>query len=250
MRKIYTKVLALGMIAIPLAVSAQVSTLGNSGNPTDYIGWNATQAFPLQIRHNANQPINFFTNNLMRATFTTGNAFGTGTTQGDGFRIFDTSGGPGHLDLWTSASTQTHIRWNGSGTIQGMNSRFEMIANLNGFWYNTTTPSGRYLFNRQGVEVGRIGSNNFWRVGLNPGTVNAQRRLEVFDNTNRPQFRITYATNNNPELGTNADFQVSEHGNLHINPRRNGNTQAVAIGFFDDPANNTDPLIGTFLDVG
>src|SRR5690554_805483 len=68
MRKIYTKVLALGMIAIPLAVSAQVSTLGNSGNPTDYIGWNATQAFPLQIRHNANQPINFFTGNTQRMT--------------------------------------------------------------------------------------------------------------------------------------------------------------------------------------
>src|SRR5690554_1753015 len=126
MRKMYKTVITFGMMVIPFAGSAQVSTLGNSGLPNDYLGWDNTNNFPLQIRHNANQPINFFTNNLMRATFTTGNAFGTGTTQGDGFRIFDTSGGPGHLDLWTSASTQTHIRWNGSGTIQGMNSRLEM----------------------------------------------------------------------------------------------------------------------------
>ena len=30
------------------------------------------------------------------------------------------------LGTLTSSSTQTHIRWNGSGTIQGMNSRLEM----------------------------------------------------------------------------------------------------------------------------
>lgn len=110
MRKIYTTVLAFGMIAIPLAVSAQVTTLGNSGNPTDYIGWNNSQAFPLQIRHNANQPINIYTNNLFRATFTTNGTFGSGTTSGDGLKIIDPLGGPGNLEMWTSASNQSHIR--------------------------------------------------------------------------------------------------------------------------------------------
>lgn len=109
-KQIIISSLVVGMIAT-IQIKAQVTTPFNNGAPGDYVGWNIGNNFPLQIRHNANQPINFFTNNLMRATFTTGNAFGTGTTQGDGLRIFDNSGGPGHLDLWTSSSTQTHIRW-------------------------------------------------------------------------------------------------------------------------------------------
>ncbi|MCW5908288.1 MAG: hypothetical protein KIS94_10535 [Chitinophagales bacterium] len=36
-----------------------------------------------------NQPINIRTNNTLRAQFTTGGAFGSGTTQGDGLRFFD-----------------------------------------------------------------------------------------------------------------------------------------------------------------
>src|SRR5690554_4276934 len=235
------------LFAISVSISlAQVSVVGNSGLATDYLGWNATQAFPLQIRHNANQPINIFTNNLIRASFTTNGTFGSGTMQGDGLKIIDPSGGPGNLELWTSSSTQSHIRWSRNGTIQAKSSRFEMIANYNGFWFDTMTGNGRYIFNHLGNEVGRIGNNRFWRVGLNPGAVNANRRFEVFDNFNQPQFRITYATNNNVDLGTNADFQVSEQGNLHINSRLNGETQAVAIGFFDD----TEPYTGTFLDVG
>jgi hypothetical protein len=44
-------------------LQAQVSSLFNNGVTTDYVGWNNLQAFPLQIRHNANQPIDFYTNN-------------------------------------------------------------------------------------------------------------------------------------------------------------------------------------------
>jgi len=44
-------------------VKSQVSFLGNnSTDPTDYAGWNNTVTFPLQIRHDANQPILFSTN--------------------------------------------------------------------------------------------------------------------------------------------------------------------------------------------
>ena len=66
MRKIYTTVMAIGMMALPFAVSAQVSVLGNNGIPSNYVGWNAAQTFPLQIRHNGNQPIDFITDNTHR----------------------------------------------------------------------------------------------------------------------------------------------------------------------------------------
>jgi hypothetical protein len=35
------------------------------------------------------------------------------------------------------SSQQTHIRWDGSGLIQGRNNRFEMCGFLNGLWLNT-----------------------------------------------------------------------------------------------------------------
>ena len=39
-------------------INAQVSSTTNAGLSTDYVGWNAAQAFPLQIRHNAtSQPV-------------------------------------------------------------------------------------------------------------------------------------------------------------------------------------------------
>lgn len=54
------------MLALPFCTKAQVSTSSNAGGPTDYVGWNSSQNFPLQIRHNGNHPINFFTDNALR----------------------------------------------------------------------------------------------------------------------------------------------------------------------------------------
>jgi len=55
--------------------TAQVTTANNNGGATDFVGWDNAQAFPLQIRHNANdQPINFFTDNVMRMRIAAGNA--------------------------------------------------------------------------------------------------------------------------------------------------------------------------------
>ncbi|MBL1234000.1 MAG: tail fiber domain-containing protein [Vicingaceae bacterium] len=48
------------------SVTAQVTTWGNAGISTDYVGWDNTNAFPLQIRHNGNEQIHTYTNNLMR----------------------------------------------------------------------------------------------------------------------------------------------------------------------------------------
>ncbi len=52
--------------------------LGNAGVPTDYLGWDNTNPFPLPIRHDGNQPINWFTDAIERlsllpnATYTIG----------------------------------------------------------------------------------------------------------------------------------------------------------------------------------
>ena len=66
MKKIYTRVIAFIVLALPFYAKAQVTTAANAGGPTDYVGWNSAQAFPLQIRHNGNQPINFFTDSTLR----------------------------------------------------------------------------------------------------------------------------------------------------------------------------------------
>lgn len=54
---------------------AQVTTPANTGAATDYVGWDATQNFPLNIRHNrTGQPINFWTFNFQRMTIVDGGA--------------------------------------------------------------------------------------------------------------------------------------------------------------------------------
>ncbi len=102
-----------------------------------------------------------------------------------------------------------------------------------------------------GVELGRmignghVGFGSYWNNTFQP-----HRTLDVIKQRNDPQFRITRIRSTNVNTGTNADFQVSNHGNLHIVPRTNGSLRALAVGFFDDPSNATDPMVGTALDVG
>jgi hypothetical protein len=44
----------------------QVTTANNSPASGDYVGCDAGTTFPLEIRHNANQPIQWFTDALRR----------------------------------------------------------------------------------------------------------------------------------------------------------------------------------------
>lgn len=208
------------MVAIPSGTFAQVTNLGNVPfNPASFVGLENTQNYPLQIRHNGNQPINIFTNNTLRGFFTTPTFFSGGNTQGGGLRIVDPNGDPGHLDLWTSNFQQTHIKWNGSGLIQGRNNRFELCAYFNGMWFNVHNgANARYIFNRDSTELGRIGVNRFWRIGDNAGSVDAARRLQVVDNA--PQFRISRTTGN-----WFTDFETNTSGHLLVNP----NGQRVGI---------------------
>jgi len=50
------------MILLSFQLSSQVSTPFNFGAPGNYVGWNNAQLFPLSIKHEGNQPINFYTN--------------------------------------------------------------------------------------------------------------------------------------------------------------------------------------------
>jgi hypothetical protein len=221
MKNINIKVIVSVLLALPIFATAQVTRVGNNGGfNTDYVGLDNTQAFPLQIRHRGNQPIDIYTRDTVRARFTTNKTFSSGGTGGDGLRFLDLSGGVGNLDLWTSSSQQTHIRWDGSGLIQGRNNRFEMCGFLNGLWFNTQ--AGRYIFNRDSTEVGRVGTNNQWRFGLNAGAVDPARRVEIFDNA-QAQLRLTQ---------TNAlaftDFLTNNTGNLVIDPT--GGRVGIGLG--------------------
>jgi len=87
-------VLIIGMMLVH-SLSSQVSTPSNSGAAGNYVGWDAFQAFPLQIRHNANQPINFFTNNAFRVRLnhnvTSGTTVAAGLVNKTGFLGINTN---------------------------------------------------------------------------------------------------------------------------------------------------------------
>lgn len=55
--------LIIAMTLLNMCLQAQISNLTNGpGIATDYVGWNAAQAFPLTIHHKGNQPVLFGTN--------------------------------------------------------------------------------------------------------------------------------------------------------------------------------------------
>lgn len=179
-------------------------------------------------------PIDIFTNGNNIAQFTTGASLGPGLgggLTGDGLKIMPRTAGcaipsssSGSLDIWATCSNGTHIKWDGSGQISGQNNRFELWAQLNGFWFNASGPNGRYIFNQQGLEYGRIGLNHHWRIGT-PGTLDAQRRLEIFDNGNVPQLRLSY----NPTSTVFTDFYTTGLGDLAILPVSGTNARRVGI---------------------
>jgi hypothetical protein len=230
-----TKILVLiGCIAFSLNSSAQIFWPNNSlispgsGGSSNVLGTSAVS------------PIKIYTGNFQKAEFTSGYSLGPGlggTLTGDGLRITpravgcgipSTSGGT--LDLWTTCSNGTHIKWDGSGQISGQNNRFEIWGLLNGFWFNTYSPpgtaiTGRYIFNQQNTEYGRIGLNHYWKVGENLLNFDPQRRLEVFDGGNVPQLRLSY--NNNSTIFT--DFYTTSLGDLALLPTSGVNERRVGV---------------------
>src|ERR1051326_1478738 len=180
-------------------------------------------------------PIFVYTGGVYRGQFTTGTALTNGLWPGDGLRFVDPTGGIGNLDLWTGQSQTTHIQFDGSGNIDGQNNRFEVNGHYTGLWLNggTTTVPARIFFNIDGVECGRFnttGNNRFLRIGLNPGNLDAFRRLEVFDAAGAPQFRITQTSG-----AVFTDFQTTAAGFLGILP----SGQRTGIGVIT-PTNTLD----------
>ena len=69
--------LIIGLI-ITTQANAQISYTSNTlGSATDYVGWDNSNVFPLQIRHNADQEIDTYTNNLIRMKVIGGGGTGT-----------------------------------------------------------------------------------------------------------------------------------------------------------------------------
>ena len=94
-------------------MQAQVSTPLNAGSTANYVGWDATNLFPLQIRHNATgQPITFLTSNgtpTERMRLTPTGELGLGTNAPASFmhlsttatgNLFRTDGAAGNINRW------------------------------------------------------------------------------------------------------------------------------------------------------
>lgn len=121
-----------------------------------------------------NSDIWIMTNNQFTGRFTQGNILSSVTADfGNGLRILPPPGSSGNLDLFTTGTNglnETHARFGGSGIISGQRNRFEVMSTSQmGMFYNTTVASGIHRFSRSDQETGRIGTNNFWRIGLNSG---------------------------------------------------------------------------------
>ncbi len=58
-------IVAVGLVGFS-RVLGQVSVPGHAGGPGDHLGWDNTNAFPLEVRHDGNQPVSFFTTAIQR----------------------------------------------------------------------------------------------------------------------------------------------------------------------------------------
>jgi hypothetical protein len=197
-----TKIL-LALLFVSTLANAQRWRLGGNTNLPAADDITVPGANQLGSQFGFNVPINIITNGSQKAQFTvsTGIPAGLFGAAGDGLRIYPNTPGSfpnGYLDLWTStsaaAANETHIKWDGSGQIGGSGAWFRMWSSAgNGLEFNTTIATSRYIYRRLGNEVGRIGINNYWKIGQ-ALFGDANRRLEVAENIpNNPQFRISYS---------------------------------------------------------
>ena len=104
----------------------------------------------------------------------------------------------------------------------------------------------------EGLETMRITPNG--NIGMGNSFSNTQQpstRLEVHEQGEDPQFRVSHTLSPNTASQAHADFQVSAAGDLYIKPVLDG-VQGVAIGFLEgEQTAPTAPLgIQTVLDVG
>ena len=208
--------------------------MGGNANPILLANPNSNQ-----LGTNVPIPLDIVTDASRRAQFTVGDDLSSFGGNGDGLRIFNPMGTGlvhGNLDLFTSNSNggnETHIVWGQSGQIIGQAMRFEQYANYNGFYFNTTTQEGVYKFGREGALTAVVGTNNFWRIGMQADNLsgavqNANRRLEVVNADPEPQLRLTRVWNANPTNGIFCDFNSQSFG-LNITPMVGSNELPVFV---------------------
>lgn len=87
------------VLSILLCISgySQTSVTSNSGNSGDFLGWDASTTFDLQIKHENNRNIRFLTNNILRGGVRNNGAVLLGTTMilsGAALSVQKTNGDP------------------------------------------------------------------------------------------------------------------------------------------------------------
>jgi hypothetical protein len=107
------QILTIAMCLFLSTMYGQVTTGFNFGISSDYVGWDDNQGFPLTIKHEALQPINFHTN----------------TTAGSlsNLRMFIEPNGNIGVGNFTPANTLFHIHQSNDGPVT-----FQMTDNITG----------------------------------------------------------------------------------------------------------------------
>lgn len=139
----------------------------------------------------------------------------------DGLRIWSPINNPapnpvGFLDLWVSGGNQTHIRWDGSGLIQGIRNRFEVIGNRDGIYFEARRITAGnnpnivfYINNTNGPAVlptaGPTPAPTFVGGFIWDGDANAAFDGNFGVNTQSPQNRVEITGNaSNPYFASPA----------------------------------------------
>lgn len=181
MKTFYTSIVNIGILALSnLNLNAQVSTAFNTGSSGNYVGWNSGQAFPLLVKHEAAQPINFFTNNTQKMTILSGGNVGINTSS-PAFKL-QVSGGD--IDAATSTNGYriggNYILWHNGNTTDIFVGTFAGNSTLTGH-YNTfmgnnagnanTSGTTNAFFGNVAGTLNTTGSNNTF-LGANCGPKN------------------------------------------------------------------------------
>ncbi|MFH2096186.1 MAG: tail fiber domain-containing protein, partial [Bacteroidota bacterium] len=89
---------------------------------------------------------------------------------------------------------------------------------------SSAQPEQMRIVGTPGTYHGYVGIGNAFTDLMQP-----KRRLDVYDEDNFPQFRISQTIGTNTTAGIYADFQTTGMGNLLINPYSNGTPMMVGI---------------------
>ncbi len=199
MRKVHKNLFIFVIMVFPIASFTQVSVLGNSGSAGNYIGWAIGNTFPLEIRHNANQPINFFTNSTQRMTILGSNGYvGIGiTTPTSVLHINKTNTGE---MFRTNGSWSLENRWRlfttNTSTVEQF--RLYVLDSTSDVFLQAQQATGNLSFNTAGGS-----STNF------PDT-----KLRIF-----PDDMDRMVAFENPNLTSNTTFVPAYNAKFIINDR-------------------------------